>query len=131
MTSPLTPKAVIPISEELVHVEKTKVAHGRITVRTVTDTFSEIAAADLKRGRIDIKKIRVNRQIDRNPGIRTEGDLTIIPVIKEILYTEKRLMLVEEIHVRRSLHVEHVERPIELRRQRVVIEKMNKPSKGD
>ena len=56
MTSPLTPKAVIPISEELVHVEKTKVAHGRITVRTVTDTFSEIVAADLKRGRIDIKK---------------------------------------------------------------------------
>ena len=113
------------------HVEKTKVAHGRITVRTVTDTFSEIVAADLKRGRIDIKKIRVNRKIDRNPGIRTEGDLTIVPVVKEILYTEKRLMLVEEIHVRRSLHVEHVERPIELRRQRVVIEKMNKPSKGD
>ncbi|RYE18527.1 MAG: DUF2382 domain-containing protein [Sphingobacteriaceae bacterium] len=36
------------------------------------------------------------------PPVRVEGDTTIISVVKEVLVVEKRLMLVEEIHLSKN-----------------------------
>ena len=44
----------------------------------------------------------IDRQVDVAPKIRIEGDLTIVPVLEEILVVEKRLILKEEVHIRRT-----------------------------
>jgi hypothetical protein len=45
----------------------------------------------------------------------------IIPVVEEVV--EKRLLLKEEIHVRRQRHVDQVEEPVTLKSTRVVVER--------
>ena len=51
--------------------------------------------------------------------------VTIIPVLEEILVVEKRLVLKEEVHIRRSTAGEEVEVPVTLRRQRAVVERVS------
>ena len=57
--------------------------------------------------------------------MRTEGDTTIIPVVEEIIEVQKRLFLKEEIHIRRETTREEVAVPVELRKERAVVERIN------
>ena len=50
--------------------------------------------------------------------------MTIVPVVREELHIEKRLVLVEEIHLHRRTRTEEVDIPVELRRQSVVISRV-------
>lgn len=49
-----------------------------------------------------VERVPVNRLVDNEPQTRQEGDVTIIPVVEEVLVVEKRLLLKEEIHIRRT-----------------------------
>jgi stress response protein YsnF len=55
--------------------------------------------------------------------VRTEGDVTIVSIIEERLVVEKRLFVVEELHLRRTSVVEQVELPTTLRRMSVSVER--------
>jgi stress response protein YsnF len=66
----------------------------------------------------------VDRVVSEAPGVRTEGGVTIVPVLEEVLFVEKRLVLKEELHIRRTATTETVELPVTLRKQRAVIERV-------
>jgi stress response protein YsnF len=57
------------------------------------------------------------------PAVRQEGDVTIYPVLEEVLVVEKRLVLKEEVHVRRVVTQTEVSQPVMLRRQYADIER--------
>ena len=59
------------------------------------------------------------------PQIRTEGDVTIVPVLEEVLVVEKRLVLKEELHIRRRIITETVEVPVTLHKQRAIVERVD------
>jgi len=67
--------------------------------------------------------VAIGREVSEAPAVRTDGDVTIVPVMEEVLVVEKRLMLVEEIHIRRVATTEDVSIPVELRKQRASIER--------
>jgi stress response protein YsnF len=67
--------------------------------------------------------VPVEQEITETPPIRTEGEVTIVPIVEERLVVEKRLFLVEELHLTRETVLEHVEIPEVLRRTRVDIER--------
>ena len=48
----------------------------------------------------------------------------IIPILEEVLVVEKRLVLKEELHIRRSVTREDIEVPITLRKQRAMVERL-------
>lgn len=50
---------------------------------------------------VEVERIPVNRFIDGPVETRQEGDLTIVPVVEEVLTVQKRLLLKEEVHIRR------------------------------
>ena len=52
-----------------------------------------------------------------------ESDVTIVPVLEEVLVVEKRLVLKEEFHVRRCVETETVEVAVTLRKQRAIVER--------
>ncbi|EJF10623.1 hypothetical protein O71_07896 [Pontibacter sp. BAB1700] len=53
----------------------------------------------------------------------------IIPVLKEVLVVEKRLLVVEEIHVTKRRTEEHDTQHVELRREEIRVErKRNNPN---
>src|SRR5215211_4768300 len=71
-----------PAAEER-HVEKRQVATGRVTVRTTTEVSEEVARATLEGESVEVTRVPVNREIDAASSIRTDGDVTIIPVVEE------------------------------------------------
>jgi uncharacterized protein (TIGR02271 family) len=61
-------------------------------------------------------------------AIREEGDTTIIPLLEEIIMVEKRLVLREELHVRkRRIEEPHTEQ-ITLRREEANVERRDAES---
>jgi uncharacterized protein (TIGR02271 family) len=120
----LRQEEAIPLVEEELHVEKRTGATGKVRVRTVVDTVEEVARAELTEERVEVTRVPVNREVEVAPTVRTEGDVTILPVLEEVLVVEKRLVLKEELHIRRHLARETTEVPITLRKQRAVVERL-------
>jgi stress response protein YsnF len=74
---------------------------------------------------VEVTRVPIARIVETAPEIRTEGDLTIVPVLEEVLVVEKRLMLKEELHIRRRAATETVEVPVTLRKQRAIVERID------
>lgn len=119
---------VLQIVEETATLEKRDVVTGRVRVSTRTDTTEELVSAALERRDVEVTRVLVNRDVDAIPAVRTEGDLTIIPVVEEILVVEKRLVLREEIHLRQVTTTQSVEMPVTLRQQHAVVERDDVPA---
>jgi stress response protein YsnF len=77
----------------------------------------------LRREHVEVTRVPVDREVAEAPPIRSEGDVTIVPVLEERLVVEKRLFLVEELHLRRMVTTEGVELPATLRRTHVEVER--------
>jgi uncharacterized protein (TIGR02271 family) len=115
---------VIALAEEEVRLDKRMVTTGKVRVRTIVDVETELAKATLDGETVDITRVPIDRIVDQAPGIRVEDNVTIIPVLEEILIVEKRLVLKEEVHIRKLATTEDVEIPVELRKQHAVIERL-------
>lgn len=119
-------EVAIPIVEEQVHVGKREVRGDRLRVTTHTDLVEEHVSETLRTDAVQVTRVPVNRTLtvgEPAPAIRTEGNVTIIPVIEEIVVVEKRFVLKEEIHILREVTTETVEIPVTLRKQRAVIDR--------
>jgi uncharacterized protein (TIGR02271 family) len=115
---------VIALAEEEVRLDKRMVTTGKIRVRTNVDVETELAKATLDGETVEVTRIPIDRIVDQAPGIRVEDNVTIIPVLEEVLIVEKRLVLKEEVHIRKLATTEDVEIPVELRKQHAVIERL-------
>lgn len=114
----------VPVIEEELRVEKRSVVTGRVRVRQVTDEIEQVARATLDEENFAVTRVPIGQEITSRPALRTEGDVIIVPVVEEILVVEKRLVLKEELHLRRVTTQETVEVPVTLRKQRAVIERV-------
>ena len=99
--------------------------HRHRIMQTVTDTLQELAQADVQQKTVEVTRVPVNRVVETVPEIRTEGDMTIVPVLEAVLVVEKRLVLKEELRIRRRATTETVEVPVTLRKQRAVVERID------
>jgi stress response protein YsnF len=115
---------VVPLVEETASIATRGVVTGRVRVRTVTDTVEELTQTHVEHSAVEVTRVPIDRVIEAAPEIRTEGDLTIVPVVEEVLVIEKRLVLREELHIRRTSRTEAVEVPVTLRKQRAVVERL-------
>jgi len=114
---------VIPLTEEMLHIDKREVATGRVRVSTTTDVVEEFAQASLERETVEVTRIPINRVVDQAPEVRTEDGVTIVPILEEVLVVEKRLVLKEELHVRKATTTDNLEVPVQLRKQRASVER--------
>jgi uncharacterized protein (TIGR02271 family) len=115
--------AAIPLVEERVEVSKQEVETGRVRVRISVDEREERIPTELAHDEIVIRRITRNEPLTELPSVRLEGDTTIIPVVEEQVVVEKRLMLVEEIHVRRASETSVQEVPVIVRSEKAEIER--------
>ncbi len=116
---------VISVMEETAEIGVRARVTGRTRVTTRTETVVEDVEASIESRSIEVRRVPVGRDLERGepvPVSREEGDTTIVPVFEEFLVVEKRLRLVEEVHIRRITEVEDVHVPVTLRRQVADIE---------
>jgi len=114
-------EATVQLAAEELSVTKEKQVTGRVRVSTVTREHEELVDQDLLSERVEIETVPVGRQIDTMPVVREEGDTTVIPVVEEVVVVERRLMLKEEVRIRRVRTTERHEERVTVRRQEAVV----------
>ena len=65
--------------------------------------------------------------LHRSPA--RKGDVTIVPILEEVLVVEKRLLLKEELRITRHRTTNVTEVAVPLRKQRAEIERLKDESK--
>jgi uncharacterized protein (TIGR02271 family) len=113
---------VVPLASEELRVGKRETLTGKVRVQTVVETVDDLARATVEEEALDVQRVPVNKVVAEPPRIRAEGDVTIIPILKETMIVEKRLVLVEEVHIRRTKSSRLVEMPVTLRKQTAVVD---------
>jgi stress response protein YsnF len=116
------PKTVLPLHVEEVSIDRRKVERDlRVHVQTVShDHLIDEAVAHET---VEIERVAIGRPINAIPPVREEGDMTVISVVEEVLVIERRLILKEEIRLRRVRTTERHRETVILREQKAVIER--------
>ena len=110
--------------EERVTIGKREVELGGVRVRLRTEAEEAIARVALRAERTEVERVPIGRVVESAPPIREEDGMTIIPVLEEVLVVEKRLVLKEELRVRRVAETREHEETVLLRRQRAEVERL-------
>ena len=114
---------VIPIADEELRVMKREVETGRVRVRTVIDERQELIREELSKTAVNVERVPINVEVDTVPQPRMEGDTYIIPVVEEVIYVRKALVVIEEVRLHRQTSTEKVEQQVTVRSQRAVVER--------
>lgn len=117
-------ETVVPLHEETISVGKRRVERGRVRVTTRVTEHDEVVHQALEQEDVEVTRVPVDREVDARPEIRQDGDTTIIPLVEEVLVVERRLVLREEIHVRRTKRTVQAEQPVTLRSEDATIERI-------
>jgi uncharacterized protein (TIGR02271 family) len=115
--------AAIPLVEERVHITKRQVETGRLRVRVTVGEREEAVPVDLAHDEVEVRRVPRGIPLASLPSVRIEGNVTVIPVVEEVAVVEKRLVLVEEIHVRRRTVTETETVPVMLRAEQAEVER--------
>ncbi len=109
------PSHRVPIVEEQAVVHKQTMDGDSVTVQTRVGETTQWAQETLLEEDVSVLRKPKDQWISVAPEIREEEGVIIIPVVREVLHVEKRLMLVEELHVTRSKKERSIRIPITLR----------------
>lgn len=120
----MSDETTIPLAQEEAVVEKRRVETGRVRVSTtVREDIAEVDEEAISE-HIEVTRVPVGRWVDAPPPERREGDTVILPVVEEVVVVEKRLRLVEEVHLTRRRESRPVHQEVPLRREEVTIERL-------
>jgi len=117
-------KLVIPVVAEEIKVGKRTVESGRVRVSKHVEVREHIIDQPLLKEEVDVQRVPINRPLQKPASIRTQGDVTIIPVMEEVLVVERRLVLKEELHVRRRQTQVRQPQRVMLRAERAEIKRL-------
>jgi uncharacterized protein (TIGR02271 family) len=115
------------LAEELA-VGKEAVETGRVRVSKQTHTREVAVNEILLRESAEIETIPIGRQIFEMPAVRHEGETIIVPIVEEVIHTERRLMLKEEVRITRRRITEQFHDRVTLRYQEAVVTRVQSES---
>jgi uncharacterized protein (TIGR02271 family) len=126
----------IPLVEEQLITGKRRVETGRVRVRTIIDEEHQTVREQLARDHVEVERVPMDVEVDEIPPVREENGVTIVPVVREVMVVTKKLILTEEVRLKRRTVVEETAQPVTLRVQRAVVERDEtggelQPSEGD
>lgn len=116
--------AVIPVIQEQAKITKRVVETGKVRVTKRVREYDEIVDVPHFQEEVRVERVPVGQFIDRAPTVRTEGDVTIIPILEERYVLEKRLVLVEELHVRKERTETHRPQKLKVLKEEVAVERI-------
>ncbi len=116
---------VVPIIEEELSVEKREVETGRVRITKTVRERQEVVDEPLLQEEADIRRVAINRIVDGPVPVRYEGDTMIVPLLEEVIVTEKRLMLKEELHISVRQSEGRNPQSVTLRSEEAVIERLD------
>jgi len=118
----LMDRQTLELREEELIAHKERVEAGAVNVRKVTEEVPSQLEVDAVRDELEVEHVPIGQVVAERAEAREEGGLWIIPVYEEQLVVVKRLVLREELRVRRiPVHEKRVIQET-VRRDRVEID---------
>ena len=121
---------VVPLHAEEFSVARERVATGRVRVSASTRNREEQVEQTVTWEEVEIERRPVGETVDRMPSLRHEGDTLVIPVVEEVLVVERRLVLKEEVRVRRVRKTRVHQQRVTLRQQEATIARFPAQDEG-
>ncbi len=116
--------AVIPIIEEQWQVSKKVVETGKVVLSKKVHQEEVEVDVPLMHEEHTIERIPVNQYVDTAPpAMRYEGETMIIPVLKEEVVVQKRILVVEELRITKRQVETHSPQQITLRKEEVIVDR--------
>ena len=114
----------IEVVEERLNVRKSFVTTGSLSVKKRVEERMEPIVATLSAEGYTVERVPKNEAIENAPDpIKNEADRIVISVVEERLVVEKRLFLVEEIHLIRQTVSSEYREEVRLRKEVVDVER--------
>ncbi|MDQ1470934.1 MAG: hypothetical protein QOJ99_2414 [Bryobacterales bacterium] len=120
-----TQERMVPVIEEELVTGAHAVKTGSVRVHKEVEHFRKNVEMPAMRDVVSVNRVPVNQVVTSAPEVREEGDTLIVPVLEEEIVVEKRLVLKEEIHIRRRRIEDRVTRSVELDREHATIERLD------
>ena len=117
---------IIPLLEERLVVGRREVETGRVRVHLTTTTEDAAVREVLREERVEVERVPIGREVATAPAVREEEDgaVLVVPVLEEVLVVERRLVLKEELWIRRVSTNRTSEQTVPLRRQTATVERV-------
>jgi len=117
-------QVAVPLHTEEVSVAKRRVVTGQVRVGIVTKETEQLVEELLDHEHVEIERTAIGKQVDKAPPVREEGDTLIIPILEEVVVVERRLVLKEELRVRRKREKQPYQERVVVRKQEAVITRL-------
>ncbi len=114
----------IELLEERIAVERRQVAGQTVRVATETRVREQLVEEPLVRETVEVDRVAIGRVVEAAPAVREEGDFIIVPVMEEVLVVERRLVLKEEVRLRRVRTTEVHRETVQLREQAATVSRI-------
>jgi uncharacterized protein (TIGR02271 family) len=115
---------IFPVIEEAAFLDKRVVETGKVRISKRISEREELIDEPLFREEVTVERVPINQYVDQPPQVRHEGDVMIIPVVQEQLVMQKRLVLVEELRVRKQVVETHQPQSVTLRREEIEVRRV-------
>lgn len=112
----------VPILEERLEVGTRPVELGEVRLRKSIELFEQVARQPVMREDVVVERVPMSRELDVPAEPHMDGDWFVVPVMEEMLVVQKRLVLKEEIRIKKRQVTEEYEVREQLRRERVEVE---------
>ena len=122
---------VIQVVEETIRVEKRLVESGRVVVHKTVTERDEVVEILLRQQDLVVERVPIGLVVSEAPQSRQEGDTLIVPILEEVLVVEKRLVLKEELHIRKQSSERMEHQTVRLRSEQVEIEQTGRNASSE
>lgn len=116
---------IIPIIQEDVVIGKEIVETGKVKISKKISEHQQTIDMPLLQEQVSVERVAINRFVDTPPEIRQDGDMMIIPVLEEQIVVQKRLVLIEELHVRKQVVEANHSEEVTVRKEDVDIKRID------
>jgi uncharacterized protein (TIGR02271 family) len=116
---------VVPIVQEELHADAVPVQTGGVRVTKHIEGHDEILEQELRRGRVEVKRVKTDRVVDGPQPVQRLGNTLVVPVVSEVLHVEKRWVVTEEIHLTQIEEREAVQQTVTVNREQAEIDRLD------
>ncbi|HSU24770.1 MAG TPA: YsnF/AvaK domain-containing protein [Pyrinomonadaceae bacterium] len=116
--------AVIPVIQEQATAYKRVVETGKVRISKHVREYEELVDIPHFQEEVKVERVPVNQFVETAPSVRTEGDVTIIPILEEKYVLEKKLVLVEELHIRKERSESHQPQKVKVLKEEVEVNRI-------
>ena len=114
----------IPVINEELHIDKEVIESGKIRIIKKVNEEKSTVEVPIKHTEVNVERKPINEYVnEHHQAIRYEGDTMIVSVLKEVVVVQKKILLVEELHINKTQKQEIHTEEVTLKSENVLIER--------